>query len=175
MPAPERPGGQPAQRAATVRIRPATPGDLRAILALERASPTAARWGTALYEELLRAPASGRVALVAEQASGEADVIAFLVARQVEREWEVENIAVNESSRRQGVGSLLLGAFLDLARRSASEAIFLEVRESNHAARALYEKWRFVLSGRRPAYYSAPQEDALVYRLSFPAALSKNG
>ena len=56
-----------------------------------------------------------------------------------------------------------------LLRRAQSEgatAIFLEVRESNHAARSLYEKWAFSESGRRPRYYTQPEEDAIVYRLA---------
>jgi len=61
----------------------------------------------------------------------------------------------------------LLGAFLDDARARGAAAVFLEVRESNRAARSLYENWAFVESGRRPAYYTEPQEDAIVYRLSF--------
>lgn len=151
-------------------IRLARPGDLASILTLERESATAARWSAAQYEQLLRAPAHGRVVLVAE-AEDEAAVLAFLVARQVEAEWELENVAVGEAARRRGVGSRLIAALLELARSRGAEAIFLEVRESNRAARALYEKWQFVLSGRRRAYYSAPQEDALIYRMSFPQML----
>jgi [ribosomal protein S18]-alanine N-acetyltransferase len=62
----------------------------------------------------------------------------------------------------------LLGAFLDLVREHGGKQVFLEVRESNHAARALYEKWAFVESGRRKMYYHDPPEDALVLRFSSP-------
>jgi ribosomal-protein-alanine N-acetyltransferase len=48
--------------------------------------------------------------------------------------------------------------------------LFLEVRTSNDAARALYASRGFVPVGRRRAYYRDPLEDALVLRLAVPAA-----
>jgi len=61
----------------------------------------------------------------------------------------------------------MLGKFLDLARNRGAEAVFLEVRESNLAARRLYEKWAFVESGVRRRYYRDPEEDAVTYRFTF--------
>ena len=84
-----------------------------------------------------------------------------------DREWEIENIAVAGPARRRGLGTRLLGELLDLARGRGADAVFLEVRESNHAARALYEKWAFLESGRRRGYYKDPEEDAILYRLGF--------
>ena len=43
--------------------------------------------------------------------------------------------------------------------------MFLEVRESNAAARTLYEKAGFEQTGRRHSYYTSPLEDAILYRL----------
>jgi ribosomal-protein-alanine N-acetyltransferase len=54
-----------------------------------------------------------------------------------------------------------------VAEAQGAESVFLEVRESNRAARFLYEKWSFVESGRRKQYYQGPQEDAIVYRREF--------
>ena len=105
-----------------------------------------------------------RVALIIE---AESAVQGFLVARVVDTEWEIENIAVSGPARRRGLGTRLLGEFLDWARGEGALAVFLEVRESNRAARALYEKWAFVESGRRPRYYREPEEDAIIYRLCF--------
>jgi ribosomal-protein-alanine N-acetyltransferase len=89
------------------------------------------------------------------------------VAHAVAGEWEIENIAVAGPARRRGLGTRLLGEFLKLAGGERASAVFLEVRESNRAARLLYEKWSFEESGRRSGYYTQPQEDAIVYRLSF--------
>jgi ribosomal-protein-alanine N-acetyltransferase len=61
----------------------------------------------------------------------------------------------------------LLSELLDIARGGGAKAIFLEVRESNQAARALYEKWAFLESGRRRRYYQEPDEDAILYRIDF--------
>ena len=54
-----------------------------------------------------------------------------------------------------------------MARARGAKAVFLEVRESNQAARALYEKWAFLESGRRRRYYQEPDEDAILYRIDF--------
>jgi ribosomal protein S18 acetylase RimI-like enzyme len=54
---------------------------------------------------------------------------------------------------------------MDAASESASESVFLEVRESNHPARRFYEKAGFQQSGVRKAYYRDPPEDAILYRL----------
>lgn len=89
----------------------------------------------------------------------------FLVARHVVEEWELENIVIATALRGRGFGSLLVQQFLARARVSQAQAIFLEVRESNTAARRLYEKFGFVESGVRRAYYSSPTEDAITYEL----------
>jgi len=94
-----------------------------------------------------------------------AKISGFLVARHLAPEWELENIVVAPSARRIGLGSRLLNALLANARETDSEAVFLEVRESNAAARSLYEKAGFEPTGRRKAYYTNPAEDAVLYRL----------
>jgi [ribosomal protein S18]-alanine N-acetyltransferase len=97
----------------------------------------------------------------------EAQLQGFIIARTVGVEWEIENIAIAAKARRCGLGTRLLGELLDLARARGAEAVFLEVRESNRAARALYEKWSFREDGRRKKYYKDPEEDAILYRLAF--------
>lgn len=133
------------------------------MMALEKQAVTASHWSHEKYGRLFLENVPQRVALVIEEGSA---IQGFLVARAVEREWEVENIAVAGVARRRGLGTRLLGEFLDLARERGAESAFLEVRESNRAARALYEKWAFVEAGRRNGYYREPSEDAVVYRLS---------
>jgi ribosomal-protein-alanine N-acetyltransferase len=145
-------------------IRSAASADLPAMMALEKHAVTAAHWSAEQYEALFRASQSGRVAQVIEDEFG---LQGFVIARAVDREWEIENIAVTGPARRRGLGTRLLGEFLDLARARGADAVFLEVRESNRAARALYEKWAFLESGRRRRYYRDPDEDAILYRLGF--------
>lgn len=150
-------------------IRPAKPTDIPAMQAIEKHAATAAHWSEADYKKIFDSPALQsdwrRIAMVIEEGS---NVAGFLVAQTVGGEWEIENIAIAPDARRRGLGTRLLGEFLDLARGQGAQAAFLEVRESNRAARALYEKWAFLESGRRKAYYRAPDEDAVVFRFSFP-------
>jgi ribosomal-protein-alanine N-acetyltransferase len=145
-----------------MHVRPAAPADIPTLMRLVSHSATAAQWSHKQFERVFGEDPR-RVALVIEEAVG---VQGFLVAKEVGGEWEIENVAIAGPARRRGLGTRLLGAFLDDARRAGATAVFLEVRESNHAARLLYEKWAFVESGRRPSYYTQPQEDAIVYRLS---------
>ena len=133
------------------------------MMALEKHAVTASHWSHEQYRQQFSGDFPKRLALVIEEASA---IQGFLVARSVEREWEIENIAVAGMARRRGLGSRLLGEFLDLARERGAESVFLEVRESNRAARVLYEKWAFMEAGRRNGYYCEPSEDAVVYRLS---------
>jgi ribosomal-protein-alanine acetyltransferase len=147
-----------------MRIRRATLADIPALMALEKHAATAAHWSLRQYETAFSAEAPWRVVLILEE---EAGVQAFIAGRGLGEEWEIENIAVAGRARRRGLGTRLLGEFVDLARSQGAEAVFLEVRESNLAARRLYEKWAFVESGRRKCYYREPEEDAMVYRLGF--------
>lgn len=141
-------------------IRPATPADLAAILALEQSAPTAAHWSTDQHRAALSHPS--RLALIAEENS---QPLGFLVARAIDAEWEIENIVVAPHAQRRGLGTQLLNEFFNLARTRHAQAIFLEVRESNLPARRFYEKHGFAQACRRTSYYHMPTEDAIVYRL----------
>ena len=90
-------------------------------------------------------------------------MLGFLVARRVVSEWELENIVVAPEVRRKGCGQRLLDALLVHAANTNSDSIFLEVRESNAAARALYHRAGFRQTGQRKSYYTNPAEDAILY------------
>jgi ribosomal-protein-alanine N-acetyltransferase len=152
-------GGTPAL---PLRIRCATIADIPAVMALEKLAVTAAHWSIEQYHVAFASEWAPRVALVVEKETG---MQGFIACRAFGDEWEIENIAVAEPARRCGLGARLLGEFLDRARGQGAKSIFLEVRESNLAARSLYEKWVFVEVGRRKHYYREPEEDAIVYRL----------
>jgi ribosomal-protein-alanine N-acetyltransferase len=144
-------------------IRRATAADIPDLMALENRAATAAHWSTKQYETAFSGKPPYRVFLILEDAG----VQAFIAGRTLDKEWEIENLVVAEPVRRRGLGTRLVGEFLDLARDRGADAVFLEVRESNLAARRLYEKWAFVESGRRKLYYREPAEDAIVYQLGF--------
>jgi ribosomal protein S18 acetylase RimI-like enzyme len=72
-------------------------------------------------------------------------------------EREILNLAVDLPYRRLGIAGRLLEAEL-----SRGGIHLLEVRESNHAAQALYRKFGFREIGQRPEYYQSPVEAAIV-------------
>jgi ribosomal-protein-alanine N-acetyltransferase len=92
-------------------------------------------------------------------------VSAFIVARVVGEEWEIENVVVATPLRRCGIASTLMCNLVERARAQGAQQIMLEVRESNISARTLYAKCGFVECGRRERYYQDPKEDAVCYRL----------
>jgi ribosomal-protein-alanine N-acetyltransferase len=144
------------------------------MIELNNQSATAAHWSDQQYESLFAdadRPSSERLILVAEDvsetpaaaASGEYRILAFLVARRADKEWELESIVVAAGSRRRGFGRRLVG---DLIKQTKdANSIFLEVRQSNLGARDFYNRLGFVEIGSRKSYYSNPSEDAVLYRL----------
>ena len=93
-------------------------------------------------------------------------VVGVLQWRNLGEELEILDLAVAESHRRTGVASFLLEGFLQAGGRAGAAQIFLEVRQSNMAAIALYEKFGFRRAGVRPGYYRSPVESALVMKRS---------
>ena len=81
-------------------------------------------------------------------------------------EGYIDNIAVREDYRRQGVGQALLGAFMRFGQEKLA-FLTLEVRPSNEPAIQFYMKHGFVQVGRRKNYYTAPREDAVLMTLEF--------
>ena len=77
-------------------------------------------------------------------------------------EAHVVTIAVAQSSRRRGLGEMLLIASIELAQQREQEVMTLECRVSNTAAQALYRKYGFRQVGVRKRYYSDNDEDALI-------------
>ena len=82
-------------------------------------------------------------------------------------EAEILRIAVDPDKRRRHIGSELLEEMLDYGDNEGYISFFLEVRQSNAAARGLYEESGFELIGRRVDYYKDPVEDALIMELVF--------
>ncbi|MGI6742054.1 MAG: ribosomal protein S18-alanine N-acetyltransferase [Eubacteriales bacterium] len=97
-------------------------------------------------------------------ALNEGRLIGFCGAQIVAPEGEIINIAVDPQFRRNGVGEALLRKMLDTCSVIAN-IWFLDVRESNTAAQALYKKIGFFTAGKRIGYYAKPREDALVMKL----------
>ena len=89
----------------------------------------------------------------------------FILGRVVAGEAELLTIAVDPAAQGLGVGTRLMARFLHELRGRGTAQVFLEVAESNAAARALYTRAGFTVKGRRRGYFSGPDGrtvDALV-------------
>lgn len=98
-------------------------------------------------------------------AEAEGKVVGYAVALEAADEGEILNLAVAEDGRRRGLGRALVEAIVDALTERGVQKVYLEVRESNAPARALYARFGFKEVGRRKAYYRRPVEDAMVLRL----------
>jgi [ribosomal protein S18]-alanine N-acetyltransferase len=135
---------------AGIAVRAGVAADLRDVARIQAQSPEAAQWDPHDY---LRHDCA--VALCDDRVAG------FVVARRVaEDETEILNLAVDRSLRRRGIGRALLYRVLSGHRGT----LFLEVRESNQAARSLYNALGFQQVAVRPGYYDAPRESAIVMK-----------
>jgi ribosomal-protein-alanine N-acetyltransferase len=156
---------------AQANVRAAVETDLPKIMEIAAQAGTAAQWNPAEYKKLFAEDTRRDCAALVIEQNGKgvgSNVVGFIVGRQLGDEWDIENIVVAGAAQRAGLGSQLLTEFLKLVHGRGGRAIYLEVRESNLAARALYRKWTFLETGRRKEYYENPPEDALLLRFNFP-------
>lgn len=92
----------------------------------------------------------------------EGRILGYCNLRILAGEGEIQRIAVLPDCRRLGVGRKMMEAMERSARAKQVYAVTLEVRESNLAARNLYESFGFVAEAVRKGYYHNPAEDALI-------------
>jgi len=117
-------------------------------------------WSAQALELLVSDAAIGAVVLDGERA------VAYGGMLWAPDEGQITNIAVTAAQRGRGVGSAVLSDLIAQAREKRCQTLSLEVRESNAAAIALYEKHGFLVAGRRKRFYKNPSEDALVMILT---------
>lgn len=91
-------------------------------------------------------------------------VIGYFVASSVAGEVTLMNIAISPEKQGLGLGRVLLQFLIDFSRQKNEQEIWLEVRASNIAALALYNKLGFAEVDRRKDYYPCAQgrEDAII-------------
>ncbi|OGP24794.1 MAG: ribosomal-protein-alanine N-acetyltransferase [Deltaproteobacteria bacterium GWB2_55_19] len=144
-------------------MRPMAIGDLEEALKIEKASfPNP--WSYGQFESELKNPVSN--ALVASAPFEGSEVLAgYIIYWTVHGEAHILNIAVNPLLRRRGIAAFLLRESLARMRRTLVFEVFLEVRKSNAAARALYRRFGFREAYERKNYYG--DEDAIVMTLVF--------
>ncbi|CAN5470703.1 ribosomal protein S18-alanine N-acetyltransferase [soil metagenome] len=151
-------------------IRRARESDLGAVLEIEGVS-FADPWNLESFEMAL--DLARMLFLVAEEtdesgrdgAGGQhAAVVGYVIALLLLDEAEVADLAVLPRVRGRGIGGRLLDQVSVEVGALGVRSLYLEVRESNASARALYESRSFAHVGRRRGYYQHPREDALLMR-----------
>lgn len=122
-------------------------------------------WSEASLEEELYNPLCSFI--VAQRPDGA--VLGYAGLHAVMDEGYIDNIAVREDYRGQGIADDLLDVFVRFGREKLA-FLTLEVRPSNEPAIRLYMKHGFAQVGRRKGYYEHPREDAIIMTLEFEGA-----
>jgi ribosomal-protein-alanine N-acetyltransferase len=140
-----------------VGFSPLRENDLPRILEIERIC-----FSQPWSEDSFREVVSGRTfpSLGARSASGE--LMGYIVFSEAADELHILNVAVHPDFRRHHVASTMLTRLHSYAKERGRVFSFLEVRESNHAARDLYVKFGYKLVSKRKQYYVDDRENALV-------------
>lgn len=152
--------------AASVEIRRMTAADLPRIIEIAAGLEHAPHYPRSTWRGVIDPEAAPlRLALVAVDVAGV--VQGFAVASLLPPQAELETVAVDGASQRQGIArSMLQFLLVNLASAGVRE-LWLEVRVSNDPAITLYRSFGFRETGRRPGYYSDPVEDAVQMGLQF--------
>jgi ribosomal-protein-alanine acetyltransferase len=157
------------------RVRGMMAQDIDEVVKLAASFVEAPHWTRSDYEQMpppslpkapASAPRSSPAALLTRcsvVALSDRKLAGFAVASWLRMEpAELEGLVVDEKYRRQGIASGLIRACKEWAANAGALNIRLEVRASNAAALALYQRHGFSVVGHRRAYYSAPVEDAVL-------------
>jgi len=113
-------------------------------------------WSDGEFHELLGQDTVGGFVAFQSGLSAHDGVAGFVLSRAAAGEAEILSIGVTPKVARQGLGwRLMRAALADIVARGAA-TVFLEVDETNAAARALYAKLGFQKVAERPAYYAGP-------------------
>ena len=89
------------------------------------------------------------------------EILGHCVLFRVMDEAEITSVSVRSDLRGKGIGTEFLLQLLEYLRRDGAKIAYLDVRESNEAARKLYAKCGFSEIGRRKRFYQKPVEDAI--------------
>jgi ribosomal-protein-alanine N-acetyltransferase len=142
-------------------------GDLPPVLAIEKKVYTFP-WTLGIFQDCLRV---GYSCWLLEM---DRTVIGYGVMSVVIDESHILNLCIHPDWRGRGLGRKLIMRLLKIARQHGAEMAYLEVRESNQVALALYRNLGFEEVGRRQDYYPAingGREDALVMSLEFESKI----
>jgi len=138
-------------------IRQMTPSDVAAVFTID-CQTNDFPWTQSLFEQ---AVASTKKTSVIED---QGEILGFSIVSYVVGEAELLNICIAKYQQGKKLGNQLLEHALEQAKQSENHEMYLEVRASNVAALALYEKHDFNEIGRRKDYYpmKGGREDAIL-------------
>ncbi|HWB33428.1 MAG TPA: GNAT family N-acetyltransferase [Acidobacteriaceae bacterium] len=149
-----------------VEVRTARPGDIHALLALDRATESAPHWPVRAYAEMLLPDGPARRHIVVAEHAATWRLTGYAIAAlREEAVAEIESVAVAPGARRCGVARALCGELVGWCRGQGVREIELEVRSRSAPAIALYAALGFTEFARRVGYYRVPEDDAILMRL----------
>ena len=139
------------------RIRPLAERDLDPVVTIER-EIYEFPWSLGNFRDSL---AAGYSCWACHGADG---LVGYAVMMIGAGEAHLLNLSVAAARQRRGYGRQLLEHLMGVARSYGARVLFLEVRPSNAAGRALYAAYGFEQVGIRREYYPARggREDALL-------------
>jgi ribosomal-protein-alanine N-acetyltransferase len=140
------------------RIRPAASADVAELVELERLCFSDPWTADGIRETIQLETARSFIAQESDR------IVGYVFARISGPEGEILDLAVRPERRRRGIAAALLAAVREALHAAGARELYLEVRQSNQAAIALYGAHGFRPVGLRPHYYRNPPEDALVLR-----------
>jgi [ribosomal protein S18]-alanine N-acetyltransferase len=150
-----------------IRVRQMAAADITRVIEIAQALPEAPQWPEEVYRKVAASPEAlpRRYVLLADDvATG--TVSGFAVVQVIPPESELESIAVDLSMQGRGIGKSLLAAVLNQLREDRVTELRLEVRATNAKAIGLYRAFGAVETGLRQRYYSDPEEDAVLMKMS---------
>ncbi|MGD0281333.1 MAG: ribosomal protein S18-alanine N-acetyltransferase [Dissulfurispiraceae bacterium] len=142
-----------------ITIREMSPGDVHEIAEIEIASYTMPWSETSFLSEVYSQHSITRIA----ELSGK--IIAYVCIKKVADEGHLLNLTVHSDYRRRGIAKMIFNNAIEDIQANGCRFLYLEVRESNNAAKKMYEKLNFKIVGARKDYYIRPTENAVIMML----------
>ena len=100
-------------------------------------------------------------------ATYQGEVVGYVSFTIIIDECQIINFATKNKFKRQGVGKSVMSALIEYGKSKGVCKVFLEVRESNAPAIALYESYGFVPVGVSKNHFTSPRENAILMNLEF--------
>ena len=144
-----------------INIREMQVGDLHRVCELEKQVFPDVRSKNSIAYEVLENSLS--FAYVVEK---DRSIIGYAIYWRVDPEAHLLDFAIDKNHRRKQIGSSLLNYLINDWKLKKIQAVHLEARRSNEAARNMYLKYGFEVAGVRKNYYSKEKEDAILMSIS---------